>query len=181
LTGKLLGGWQISGITYFFTGLPFTATTANLDAPGLGLLGASPSGFRPDVICDPNSGGAGTFSQFFNTACFANVPAGINRVGNEARGVINGPDDLPGKAVATIAGSTSAGPAACAFSILGATAALIFPVMLRSTTGQPSLTVSSSAAPLSSLQAAFTWWIVAAPLAIAYFVTIFRLHRRQVG
>jgi hypothetical protein len=60
-------------------------------SPGLGLLGASPSGFRPDVICDPNSGGAGTFAQFFNTACFANVPAGVNRVGNEARGVIKGP------------------------------------------------------------------------------------------
>jgi len=91
LTGKLLGGWQISGITYYFTGLPFTATTANIDAPGLGLLGASPSGFRPDVICDPNSGGAKTFAQFFNTACFANVPAGVNRVGNESRGVITGP------------------------------------------------------------------------------------------
>jgi len=91
LTGKLLGGWQISGITYYFTGLPFTATTANIDAPGLGLLGASPSGFRPNVICDPNSGGAKTFAQFFNTACFANVPAGVNRVGNESRGVITGP------------------------------------------------------------------------------------------
>jgi len=91
LTGKLLGGWQISGITYYFTGLPFTATTANIDAPGLGLLGASPSGFRPDVICDPNSGAAKTFAQFFNTACFANVPAGVNRVGNESRGVITGP------------------------------------------------------------------------------------------
>jgi hypothetical protein len=90
-TGAALNGWQISGITYYFTGLPFTATTANIDAPGLGLLGASPSGFRPDVICDPNSGGAGSFAQFFNTACFANVPAGVNRVGNEARGVIKGP------------------------------------------------------------------------------------------
>ncbi len=73
------------------------------------------------------------------------------------------------------------GSSAFLAGLLGATAALIFPVMLRSTTDQPSLTVSSSAAPLSSLQAAFTWWIVAAPLAVAYFVTIFRLHRRQLG
>ena len=94
LAGKVLGGWQISGITYYFTGLPFTATTANIDAAGLGLLGASPSGFRPDAICDPNSGGAGSFAQFFNTACFANVPAGLNRVGNESRGVINGPTTI---------------------------------------------------------------------------------------
>jgi Carboxypeptidase regulatory-like domain len=91
VAGKLLGGWQISGITYYFTGLGFTATTANIDAPGLGLLGASPSGFRPDAICDPNQGALHTFAQFFNTACFANVPAGLNRTGNESRNVIIGP------------------------------------------------------------------------------------------
>lgn len=89
--GKLLGGWQISGITYYQTGLGFTASTANIDAAGLGLLGASPSGFRPDALCNPNEGGARTFAQWFNTTCFANVPAGLNRTGNESRGVITGP------------------------------------------------------------------------------------------
>jgi hypothetical protein len=89
--GKLLGGWQISGITYYQTGLPLTATTSSNDPAGIGFIGASPSGARPDLLCDPNSGGAGSFAQFFNTACFANPPAGVNRVGNESRGVINGP------------------------------------------------------------------------------------------
>jgi hypothetical protein len=89
--GKLLGGWQISGITYYFTGLGFTATTAGLDAAGIGILSNTPSGFRPNVICDPNSGGARTFAQWFNTTCFAQVPAGSNSAGNESRNVILGP------------------------------------------------------------------------------------------
>ncbi len=89
--GKLLGGWQISGITHYYTGLGFTATTSSNDPAGLGLLGSSPSGARPDAICNPNQGGAQTFAQWFNTACFANVPAGLNRPGNESRNVIIGP------------------------------------------------------------------------------------------
>lgn len=88
---KVLGGWQISGITYYFTGLGFTATTSSNDPAGLGLLGSSPSGARPDLLCDPNNNAPHTFAQYFNTACFANPPAGVNRVGNESRNVITGP------------------------------------------------------------------------------------------
>ncbi len=91
LKEKLLGGWQISGITSYFTGLGFTATTSSNDPAGLGLLGSSPSGARPDLICDPNQGAPHTFAQWFNTACFANPPPGVNRVGNESRNVIHGP------------------------------------------------------------------------------------------
>ena len=43
------------------------------------------------MICDPNAGAPHTFLQWFNTACFANPPAGVNRVGNESRNVILGP------------------------------------------------------------------------------------------
>src|SRR5205807_599588 len=88
--GKLLGGWQISGITYYFTGLGFTATTSNTDPAGLGVLSASPSGYRPDVTCNPNQGGARTFANWFNTACFATPTVSI-RGGNESRNVIIGP------------------------------------------------------------------------------------------
>jgi hypothetical protein len=88
---KVLGGWQISGITYYFTGLGFTATTSSNDPAGIGFLGSSPSGARPDARCDPNSGGAQTFEQWFNTSCLINnPPAGVNRVGNESRNVITG-------------------------------------------------------------------------------------------
>jgi hypothetical protein len=89
--GKLLGGWQISGITYFFTGLGFSPATSSNDPAGLGLLGNSPSGARPDVICDPNANAPHGFTQFYNTACFANPPAGVNRVGNAGRNTIQGP------------------------------------------------------------------------------------------
>lgn len=88
---KLLGGWQISGITYYFTGLGFSPATSSNDPAGLGLLGNSPSGARPDVICDPNSDAPHTFLQWFNKACFANPPAGVNRVGNAGRNTILGP------------------------------------------------------------------------------------------
>jgi len=43
------------------------------------------------MICDPNQNAPHTFAQWFNTACFANPPAGVNRVGNESRNVIIGP------------------------------------------------------------------------------------------
>ena len=88
---KFLGGWQISGITYYFTGLGFSPATSSNDPAGLGLLGSSPSGARPDVICDPNANAPHTFLQWFNTACFANPPAGVNRVGNASRNIIHGP------------------------------------------------------------------------------------------
>jgi hypothetical protein len=48
-----LGGWQISGITTYQTGLPFTPTFAGYDPAGLGLLGSSNSGGRPDQYADP--------------------------------------------------------------------------------------------------------------------------------
>jgi Carboxypeptidase regulatory-like domain/TonB-dependent Receptor Plug Domain len=88
---KMLGGWQLSGITYYFTGLGLSPATSSNDPAGLGLLGSSPSGARPDVLCDPNSGAPHTVLQWFNTACFANPPAGVNRVGNASRNVILGP------------------------------------------------------------------------------------------
>jgi hypothetical protein len=89
--GKALGGWEITGIASYFTGLGLTASTSSNDPAGLGLLGPSPSSARPDMICDPNAGAPNTFSQWFNTACFANPPAGVNRVGNVGRNTINGP------------------------------------------------------------------------------------------
>ncbi len=94
--GKAFGGWQVSGIATFNTGLPLTATTSNFDAAGLGNNPAIVSGNRPNVTCDPNQGGARTQFQWFNTTCFTpnpvagstNVP---NVVGNAGRGIINGP------------------------------------------------------------------------------------------
>jgi hypothetical protein len=91
LVGHVVGGWQISGITTFMSGLPFTPTINGIDPAGIGFLGASAAGGRPVQVCDPNSGGARTFQSWFNTACFIAPPAGSTAVGNAGRGVINGP------------------------------------------------------------------------------------------
>lgn len=93
LVGRMVGGWEVSGIVSINSGLPFTATIANgIDPGGLGILGASAAGPRPDQVADPNSGpGRHTFLHWFNTAAFSPVPSGQVRPGNAHRGTINGP------------------------------------------------------------------------------------------
>jgi len=89
--GKLLGGWQISGITYYYTGIGFSPSTSSNDPAGIGFLVSGPAGPRPDFLCDPNVNAPHLVTQWFNTACFANPPAGVNRVGNAGRNTILGP------------------------------------------------------------------------------------------
>jgi hypothetical protein len=96
LAGKLLGGWQASGIVEYRTGLPFTPATSSFDAAGLGLVPALVAGARPNALCDPNANAPHTLQQYFNTACFQANPAvtttGVtNVIGNSSRGAINGP------------------------------------------------------------------------------------------
>src|SRR5215831_18249915 len=72
----------------------------------------------------------------------------------------------------------------CAFlaSMLAATAACVFPVMLRSIdTDRASLTVHNASVPATSLVTALGWWSIGAPLAVAYFVMLFRLHRGKLA
>jgi hypothetical protein len=86
------------------TGLPFTVTTSSLDPSGVGLLGASASGARPNVLCNPNEEATNTQTQFFNTGCFQTNPATqafttpidqvvrlSNAVGSAGRGDVEGP------------------------------------------------------------------------------------------
>jgi hypothetical protein len=96
--GKVLGGWQASGIITFNTGLPFTVVTSAFDPAGLGFIPALVAGGRPNLLCDPNQGGAGTQQQWFNTACFSPNPpstttSGIPNIpGTSGRGIVNGPN-----------------------------------------------------------------------------------------
>jgi cytochrome d ubiquinol oxidase subunit II len=70
------------------------------------------------------------------------------------------------------------GSSAFLAGLLAATAALVFPVMLRATGGEElSLTAYNSAVPAASLRIALGWWVIAAPLAVTYFIVLFRLHR----
>ncbi len=92
--GKVLGGWQASGIITYNSGLPFSPATSNFDPAGLGFLVANPTG-RPNLLCDPNENAPHTREQWFNTACFQLNPAvGTlvpNTPGNAGRATIQGP------------------------------------------------------------------------------------------
>lgn len=63
---KILGGWQISGVTTLQSGLPQNITLA------ADVAGAGAGSERPNVVGDPRAGVTGT--QFLNPAAFA-VPA----------------------------------------------------------------------------------------------------------
>jgi hypothetical protein len=115
--GNVLGGWQISGITTYQSGLPFTPTFSSYDPAGLGLLGPSVSGGRPDQYADPfvvgavlanpdprchltiSQGGLAAdevhvFSSWYNRCAFQTLPQGSGvptRAGTAGRGVIAGP------------------------------------------------------------------------------------------
>jgi hypothetical protein len=90
--GHVLGGWQISGITTFGTGNPFTVTTsAGTDPAGLGILGSSTASPRPNQVSDPNANAPHTITQWFNTSAFVNVAAGSTQPGNAGRYTVAGP------------------------------------------------------------------------------------------
>jgi hypothetical protein len=92
--GKVLGGWQANGIVSYNTGLPFTPTVSGFDPSGLGLLPPPTTVGRPNVTCNPNVGGGGTFENYFNVSCFQPTPLSgsfANTVGNGGRGIVIGP------------------------------------------------------------------------------------------
>lgn len=94
--GKVLGGWQASGIISYSTGLPLTVTTSSYDPAGLGIVSALVAGGRPNAYCDPNKDAPHTVLQWFNTDCFEKNPLTtatniINTPGNAGRGIVHGP------------------------------------------------------------------------------------------
>jgi hypothetical protein len=89
--GHVLGGWCTSGIVSVSSGAPLTVTTTSVDPAGLGFLGSSVAGPRPNANPNPNSAAPKTLSQFFNTSVFSQVPNGTIAVGNSGRGIVIGP------------------------------------------------------------------------------------------
>lgn len=65
---KILGGWQVSGVTTLQTGLPLNVTLAS-DIAGTGIANQ-----RPNLISNPTAGVSGT--QYLNPAAFAVPTAG---------------------------------------------------------------------------------------------------------
>lgn len=92
ITGHVLGGWEVSGITQIMSGLPSSAASSlGTDPAGLGIVGSSSAKPRPDWACNPNDGAPHTQYAWFNTGCFVPVPAGQVRPGNAGMFTIQGP------------------------------------------------------------------------------------------
>jgi hypothetical protein len=127
LMGRIVGGWELSGIYAGNTGLPLTATMSASastainysgltsiyngqtnggvpsDAAGLGILGPSLASLRPNQVLNPSSGygqvtlktrslfSSGIPLHWFNQTAFVAPSASSFQVGNERRGVMDGP------------------------------------------------------------------------------------------
>jgi hypothetical protein len=100
--GHVLGGWEVSGVQTFQTGLPLTAVLGNGTCFGTGancndptgsgcLLNASPLGCRPNQVGNPNASAPNTRTSWFNTAAFAAPAASQTTETTERPGAIRGP------------------------------------------------------------------------------------------
>ena len=73
------------------------------------------------------------------------------------------------------------GSGAFILGLLAATAACVFPVMLKSTLDSAwSLTAYNATVSEHGLVTGLKWWLVGFPIALAYFAFLFRLHRGKV-
>jgi hypothetical protein len=93
MMAKMLGGWQLSGATFFRTGTPFSITRSN-DIAGVGEgSNGQPVNLVGDPLANSNqqfSAGNGNDQNFwFNPQAFADPAAGT--MGNAARNLIYGP------------------------------------------------------------------------------------------
>jgi hypothetical protein len=91
LVANILGGWQISGVTWIQSGTPFSITRTN-DIAG---VGEGSNGQPVDLVGDVNAStntkfSTGTDNNFwFNPAAFANPAAG--KFGNSGRDILRNP------------------------------------------------------------------------------------------
>lgn len=91
LEREVLGGWNFNTIYQVQSGSPFSVVGSATTAQSLT--------FRPNEICNPNTGAEHNRVQFFNTACFAMTTTTVNgstqvdnsHSGNGGRNTVLGP------------------------------------------------------------------------------------------
>jgi hypothetical protein len=99
-TGKVLGGWQLSGLTTFQTGTPFSVIAGNGNGiyTGAGVGNGTGAGAYADVIGNPNttppiSEAPGIIGPLlYNPAAFA-APTGLT-FGDAGRNILRNPSRL---------------------------------------------------------------------------------------
>jgi len=124
LVGRVVGGWELTGLYLIDSGLPLTATLSSgggticyscnsaigavqtsilglanggqvNDSAGLGIMnGPDPASLRPNMVLNPNNGYGQkihTRQNWFYRPAFVSPSATDIAVGNEKRGVIEGP------------------------------------------------------------------------------------------
>jgi len=91
--GHVLGGWEVSGVQTFQTGLPATvASNQSIDPTGADCLGPSPCLFRANQVGDPNANEPHSLENWFNATAFASPVAGQTTAPSEGPGAVR----LPG-------------------------------------------------------------------------------------
>ena len=80
-----IGGWQVTGITTFQAGFPYSS----LANDKFGLLTTFTQRSNLVAGCNPNSGFHKSINEYFNTACFVQPLAG--QFGNSGRDILRGP------------------------------------------------------------------------------------------
>ena len=102
VVGHLLGGWQVSGVQTFQTGLPLTAFIGNavcfgtgvncIDAIGSACFGATPVGCRVNQVGNPNTGAPRSITgNWFNASAFTVPSATQTDLPSERPGAIRAP------------------------------------------------------------------------------------------
>jgi hypothetical protein len=97
LSGKVLGGWHLSGLTTVQTGTPFSVTAGNGNnlIPGAGVANGSGTNAFPDLIGDPHAAPPVTNAAnvlgplLYNPGAFA-APTGLT-FGDAGRNILNIP------------------------------------------------------------------------------------------
>ncbi len=92
LVDQVLGGWRVSSVFQWHTGIPFTpviqSSVAQAVDPGLAPSIQAGSSLFPAVVGNPSVSNP-TIGQWFNPAAFANPAPGT--FGNSGRNVLTGP------------------------------------------------------------------------------------------
>lgn len=92
-SGHVLGGWEVSGIQTFQTGLPATIASNQLvDPTGADCITTSPCSLRANQVGDPNSNQPLSYENWFNATAFTDPQPGQTVQGTSKPGALR----LPG-------------------------------------------------------------------------------------